>query len=53
MNVKRAFIGATIALALGLAIVGYRKLRDDQRDQSKTPKRARLDDGKEVGIIKL
>jgi hypothetical protein len=50
MNTRRVLLGVTIGLVLGFAFMAYRRRRTDQGD---TPKRARLDDGKEVGIIKL
>jgi hypothetical protein len=53
MNAKRVLVGVTIGLVLGLIIVGYRGWRAAQRGQSDSIDRARLDDEREVGIIKL
>lgn len=52
MNAKRVLIGVAIGLLIGGAILEYRR-RAAQRDQSETLDRARLDDEREVGIIKL
>ena len=52
MNAKRVLIGVTLGLLIGLIITEYRR-RTTRRDQSDTLDRARLDDEREVGIIKL
>lgn len=52
MRTKRVLIGATIGLLIGLIITEYRR-RAAQRDQDNALDRARLDDEREVGIIKL
>jgi hypothetical protein len=50
MNAKRALIGVAIGLLIGLIIA---KRKNARRDGSDSLDRARLDDEREVGIIKL
>lgn len=50
MNAKRVLIGVTVGVLIGSIITKYRR-RVAQRDQ--TLDRARLDEEREVGIIKL
>lgn len=52
MNAKRVLIGTAIGLCIGLIITRYRG-RVARWDHGDTLDRARLDDEREVGIVKL
>lgn len=54
MNAKRALFAFGVVLVVGTAVTMYWYRRDTLRIQrDSAPDRARLDDGQEVGIVKL